>query len=145
MAREIDFQVVSNRLTGAVQGQIRNLSEQAVRDACERVLVDVQRRMHQPGSGRIYVHGGITHQASAPGQAPAAEFGDLIASYEIGIAMTSDGPVGIIHSDSDYAAPLEYGAPGRNLSARPALTPAGEAERQRFRSDAEKTLRRGLE
>lgn len=145
MAREIHFQVLSNRLTGEIQGQIRGLSEQAVRDSCERILVDIQRRMHQPGTGRIYVHGGIMHQASAPGRAPAAEFGDLIASYEIGIARTSDGPVGIVNSDSPYAAPLEYGAPARNLAPRPALTPAGEAERGKFQREAETKLKRGLE
>lgn len=120
MADDITWTVVDN--IASIQGQIRGLSYDAVKESCDDVLVDVMRRMHVPGSGRIYVHGGISHQASAPGQAPAAETGALIASYEVGVAMTADGPVGIIHSDSPYAADLEYGT--ANIAPRPALTPA---------------------
>lgn len=131
---ELEFTVVANLLTGQLQGQIRGLSYEAVRETCDDILTDVQHRMHQPGTGRIYVHGGISHQASAPGQAPAAETGDLIASYEVGVGMEASGPVGIVHSDSPYAAALEYGDPATNLAPRPALTPAGEAARGKHES-----------
>lgn len=128
MANDLNWTVVTNDLTGAIQGQIRRQSLEAVKETMDEILTDVRRRMHIPGRGRIYVHGGITHQASAPGQAPAAEAGDLWASYEVGVAMTADGPVGIIHSDSPYASVQEYG--DYRQAPRPALTPAGEAARK---------------
>lgn len=126
MASDISWKVESNRMTGEIQGQIRNVTYEAVRRTCDRVLADVIRRMHIPGTGRIYTRGGLTHQASAPGQAPAADAGDLIASYEIFVTLTPTGPAGIVGSTSPYAARLEYG--GGNIAPRPALTPAMQAE-----------------
>jgi hypothetical protein len=102
------------------------------------MLVDIQRRMHQQGRGRTYVHDGISHQASAPGQAPAAETGALIASYEVGVAMEPTGPVGIVHSDSPYAAALEYGT--RRITPRPAVTPAAEAVRDKHTRRIEQVI-----
>lgn len=127
----IKWDVLSNNL-GEIQGQVRGASYDATRDMMDDILRDVQRRMHISGRGRMYVHEGIPHRASAPGQAPAAEFGDLIASYEVGVVWEGDSAVGIIHSDSRYAAALEYGSPARHLAPRPAVTPAGEAARVAF-------------
>lgn len=140
MAKDIEFKVVSNNL-GAIQGQIRNLSLDATRETCDAIHVDVMKRMHEPGRGRVYVHNGLIHQASAPGQAPAAETGGLIMSIEVGVAMTPDGPVGIIHTDHEAARPLEYGSPANNLAPRPFMTPAGAAATGSFKNATEKKLR----
>lgn len=141
MAGGIRWDVHSNHL-GAIQGQIRGASHDAVRDMMDDILTDVQRRMHIPGTGRIYVHGGITHQASSPGQAPAAETGDLVASYEVGVAWEGDNAVGIIHSDKQYAAKLEYGTV--TIAPRPAVTPAGEAARGEFPNRLSSKIRRAI-
>ncbi len=143
MADDIRFSVLSNRCTGEIQGQIRGLAYDVVRDVCEDALVDVRRRMHEPGRGRIYVHGGISHQSSAPGQAPAAETGALIASYEVGVAMTPIGPVGIVGSDSPYAGPLEYGT--ARVAPRPALTPAMQTATSKLESKIAAAYLRSLE
>lgn len=137
---DLTFKVVSNNL-GALQGQIRNLSYEATRETIDKIHVETIRLMHIPGTGRIYVHNGLSHQASAPGQAPAAETGGLIASIEIGVAMTPDGPVGIIHTDHEAAAALEYGSPARHLAPRPFMTPAGAAAAGPFKNATEKRLR----
>lgn len=137
----ISFKVQHNNL-GALQGQIRGQSLKAVEQTMDDIHTDVMRRQHVPGRGIIYVHGGITHQASAPGQAPAAETGELIASYEVGVAMTPSGPVGIIHTDTEYAAALEYGAPGRGLAPRPSLTPAGEVAKKTLEAHERAALRK---
>lgn len=129
MADDITWKVTSNRLTGEIQGQIRGLSREAVTELITIIRTDVMRRMHEPGRGRIYTRGGITHQASAPGQAPAAETGDLIASIRTEVHDTAAGPVGVVGSDLAKARPLEYGN-GR-VAPRPAWTPAGEAARKR--------------
>ena len=137
---DIKWTVVSNQL-GALQGQIRNQSYEAVRETMDAIRTETMRLMHIPGTGRVYVHGGLSHQASSPGQAPAAETGGLIASIEVGVAMTPDGPVGIIHTDHEAAAALEYGSPARNLAPRPFMTPAGAASAGPFRNITEKKLR----
>jgi hypothetical protein len=131
MANGITWRVEKNNL-GEIQGQIRGATYDEVKEQTDMVLTDVQRRMHIPGQGRIYIRGGHTHQASAPGQAPAADTGGVIASYETGVAWEGDNAVGIIHSDHPASAALEYGAPARNLAPRPALVPAGEAVRKRI-------------
>jgi hypothetical protein len=136
----VKFQVVSNNL-GALQGQLRGLAFDATRETMDDIHVDILRRVHEPGRGRIYVHNGLMHQASAPGQAPAAETGGLMASIEVGVAMTPTGPVGIVHTDHEAAAPLEYGAPARNLAPRPFMTPAGAMASGPFKDNTEKRLR----
>lgn len=141
MVKGIDWKVEKNNL-GEVQGQVRGATHDEVREIMDDILTDVQRRMHIPGTGQTYIHGGITHQASSPGQAPAAEFGDLVASYEVGVAWEGDNAVGIIHSNEPSAAALEYGAPARNLAARPAVTPAGEKMRGDAPSRLSNRLRR---
>ena len=137
---DVTFKVVSNNL-GALQGQIRNLSLDATRETTDQIHVAILRAMHEPGRGRIYVHNGLSHKASSPGQAPAAETGGLIASIEVGVAMTPDGPGGIVHTDHEAAASLEYGAPARNLAPRPFMTPAGAAASGPFKNNTAKRLR----
>jgi hypothetical protein len=39
-----------------------------------------------PASGRVYVRGNVTHQASAPGEAPATDTGRLASSTEYRLA-----------------------------------------------------------
>lgn len=138
----IKWQVLSNNLTGAVQGQIRDAGRASVRQITDAIKADVIRRMHVPGTGRIYTRGGFVHQASSPGQAPAAETGGLIASIDTWIGEEGGKPVGIVHSDHEAAVSLEYGAPGRNLAARPAFTPAGKAAEGQYKGDIENRLKR---
>ena len=67
-----------------------------------------------------------THQASAPGQSPATDTGNLINSIYTDIA----GLTGAVGSTLAYASYLEYGT--TRLLARPAWTPTVEDERDEF-------------
>lgn len=138
----IKWSVLSNRLNGDVQGQIRGASRSSVKQSTDEIKADIMRRMHIPGTGRIYTRNGLVHQASSPGQAPAAETGGLIASIDTWIGEEHGQPVGIVHSDHEAAAHLEYGAPGRGLAARPAFTPAGKAYQDKYKGDLETRLKR---
>lgn len=111
----MDIKVLSNRLTGEIQTQLRAGSDKAAMETAEYIVVDVKRRMHEPGRGRIYG----SHQASAPGQAPAADTGKLWASVQR--RKIADG-VWVAESDDENAANLEYGT--HKIAPRPAWTPA---------------------
>lgn len=75
-----------------------------------------------PKTGRIYKRGSIVHQASAEGEAPATDTGELASSINYD---TNEGEISVdISADAEYAAALEFGSPKRNLGKRPFLTRA---------------------
>lgn len=117
----VDIKILSNRLTGEIQSQIHASAGKAAEETAEEIVVEVKRLMHIPGKGRIYIHGGISHQASAPGQAPAADTGDLRASVT---KRKIDDLTWVAESDNENAANLEYGT--HTIAPRPAWTPAAE-------------------
>lgn len=92
---------------------------------CEAVKERVEQSMAEPKSGRVYG----THQASAPGEAPAIDTRELIESGRV--EVVSERQADIIY-DAPHAVPLELGAPARGLAPRPFLGPAMELEREPF-------------
>lgn len=69
-----------------------------------------------------------THVASAPGQPPNTDTGRLAGSIR---AVMSGTPTAYVDALADYAVHLELGT--RNMAARPFMTPAVEAERDKYR------------
>ena len=67
------------------------------------------------------------HQASAPGEAPATDTGNLVNTGYSERKGTADWEVGF---SAEYAAPLEYGTP--TILPRPYLRPSVEKHRQGF-------------
>lgn len=120
------------------------LGEQMVREidnACEttawRVITDAKLSiMNPPKSGRVYQRGKRAHQASAPGEAPATDVGNLVNSVMLYKTATADW---LIHWNAEYAAALEYGTP--RILPRPFLRPAMEGQRWRFYADIADILR----
>lgn len=83
------------------------------------------------------VVGSKLHHASAPGEAPATDTGNLVNSIHVRKA----GPFAYeVYSNSEYAAALEFGAPAKHIAARPFLKPAIEAERPAFLADMAKVF-----
>ena len=66
------------------------------------------------------------HQASAPGEPPATDHGDLVRSIE----SKRDGLVAVVWTEEPYGKFLEFGT--RHIEPRPWLTPAVENNRERF-------------
>lgn len=77
-------------------------------------------------SGRIYRRGKRTHQASAPGEAPANDLGFL--ANNIKAELENKNTANLI-SNAPYSIHLEYGT--RNMAARPFLRPAGDKIREK--------------
>lgn len=80
-----------------------------------------------------------THQASAPGQAPATDTGRLVSS----IKAVSNGLSGAVFSKLDYSFWLEYGT--IRMEPRPYLNPALQANKQYFINQLNKGIERASE
>lgn len=78
-----------------------------------------------------------THQASAPGEAPATDEGHLVNS----IQTVSHGELSSeVRVGADYGATLELGSEDGKTAARPYLGPAVENVRPAFDRDVVKAL-----
>ncbi len=73
-----------------------------------------------PKTGRTYVKGTVTHQASAPGQAPATDTGNLAGSISWNVEASS--LIADVFAGAAYAVHLELGT--RHIKPRPFLVPA---------------------
>lgn len=80
-----------------------------------------------PKTGRVYRRGNVEHQASAPGEAPAVDLGNLINSGGVEALASC---LWAIFFTAEYAKPLEFGTP--RMSARPFLRPSVERFRQAY-------------
>jgi HK97 gp10 family phage protein len=78
-----------------------------------------------------------THQASAPGQAPASDTGRLANS----ITADIEGKRATVTAGTEYAAPLEFGT--RDIEPRPFMVPAMEQERPKFNARLQKIVDAG--
>jgi phage gpG-like protein len=100
--------------------------------AVRRVTLDVHRsvreKLKQPGTGREYTRGNVTHVASAPGQPPASDSGRLSNSY--GFDFERGGLTGIVGTNLSYAPHLEFGK--RKMAPRPHLFTSYEEERPKL-------------
>jgi hypothetical protein len=112
------------------------LGDQMVRDAdrqCEttanRVLTRARILIQSgPKTGKVYKHGNVLHQASAPGEAPASDTGALASNSK---AERESLAHWLVIFFQEYARKLEFGTPVQ-LAARPFLRPAIESERRAF-------------
>jgi hypothetical protein len=123
--------VITFRVTANVKGlqeqraRVRQRLARAVVDTAEAVLSRVGVSMQEPKSGKVYG----THQASAPGEAPAIETRELLESGKV--EPVSERQADIVFT-SDHALPMEYGAPAAGIAPRPFLGPALLAEVEDF-------------
>lgn len=92
----------------------RELSKAIVKTALEVRGDIVKKYQRGPKTGRIYERGNISHQASAPGEAPATDTGRLASSVEYKLRNRFAATVG---SNVVYGAYLEWGT--RKIAPRP--------------------------
>lgn len=107
-----------------------------------RILVDMDRdikRTIQSGgrSGNIYkvTKSGATHQASAPGEAPKSNTGNLAASFKIFTTKIANTVIGNIENFAQYAKYLEFKP--KSAGGRPFMRPLYN----RWRKNASQRLR----
>lgn len=88
-------------------------------------------------SGRIYKRRTVTHQASAPGEAPASDTGTLLQS--LSFYGFKDKLEAIVTSRLKYAAMLEFGT--TRIKPRPFMFPAYEKSKAWIQERLNKAVR----
>lgn len=121
------FKLVSH--VSDVKARTRQRLGRVAVDTCEAIQERVETAMRSPKSGRVYKRPGGTHQASAPGEAPAVDTGALIGSGHV--EKTGPMSADIVYG-TEHALPMEFGAPARGIAPRPFLGPAMVAEVEEF-------------
>ena len=121
--------------------EVRQAAEREVAVATARVLGAAVKRIERgPASGKVYqssVSERDSHQASAPGEAPMSDSGDLAGS----IAASFDGLEGVVFTPLDYGRYLEFGTSDGKLKPRPWLLPSLEEDAPLFRRGLQRILR----
>lgn len=133
---QINIQTKFNHIP-TIQAAIRPAVSQVVRKTALDVETEVKTEMRGPKAGRLYRRGSGTHQASAPGQAPAVDFGQLINSIQVQHVTDLTSTVG---TNVEYAMPLEFGS--ARAAARPVWVPVIERMRRPFIEALTAVLRR---
>lgn len=112
------------------EGDTINGVSEVVAATAMNVVSVIGQSMHDAKSGRIYKLTQPTrrvHRASAPGEAPAVDFGTLSQSIQAMMINTYTWNVGTV---LPYGRYLEYGT--MRIAPRPWLAPAIEANRDNF-------------
>jgi hypothetical protein len=128
-----------------MEPSVRRAVSRVVRRTKDTVELDIKEEiMHGTKSGRLYPRGKNVppHQASAPGEAPATDLGDLVGSIDSRMLGDLAAEVNI---HSEHGPPLEFGTANGNLAPRPFVAPAVEANREPFREDVARAVKDGLE
>ena len=125
--------VVKNDV-GKIAAELRRKAKSAAMKAALDTRREINDRMSDSKSGRIYKRSEKIHQASAPGQAPAIDTG-LLANSIQARAYGRDGAM--IYTNTEYAEVLELG--GKHILPRPFMRPAVEKIAPKFLA-AMKTL-----
>lgn len=106
-----------------ITASIRPSVSQVVRKTAFELEAEVKNEMRAPKSGRRYRQ----HVASAPGEAPAVDLGQLINSIQTQHLTDLTSTVG---TNVVYATPLEYGS--RRIAPRPVWRPVADKLRPMF-------------
>ena len=104
-----------------VSDQYLSQSKRAVFLGCEEIrTIAVNGIKDGIKTGKKYPRGGKTHTASAAGEYPAADLGNLDGNINTNILL--GGLVGIVESKAAYSSSLEFGT--SRMAARPFMLPS---------------------
>lgn len=126
------------------------VSTEAVRQAALRGIIkgagivreEIVRLIQQtPKTGLIYTRRGITHQASAPGEPPASDTGNLVQN--ITVEINAQQLSALVVSNADYADALEFGT--TKMEPRPYMRVGLENVADKVREAIEEEIRQELE
>lgn len=128
MANNFKITLTDNRIPELLN-KLPNVVDNIVYKTALEVEKDAKASMSGGKSGRVYLRKGRSHQASAPGQAPAIDTGNLVNSIQ---AKRTGMGSAEVSANAEYAAALEFGSIKRNLAMRPFFKPAAERAMKNF-------------
>lgn len=126
-----------NRIPQAAR-EIERVASKLVRRTALEIEADMKADMASPKSGRTYKRGkrGKTHQASAPGEAPAID----TSAYAGSLETVMDGQLAAEVGTPQETAPLLEGGTS-DIKPRPAFERAKKKAENTFRRNAQKLRR----
>ena len=122
----VDGIKLDTKVLDRIAANLGRSADKIIGGICVEVMQSAQSSM-VGGSGRIYKRGKRIHQASAPGEPPAPDYGALKNSIKIRREKVGQW---IVHDGVSYGIHLEFGAPRNKMAARPFMTPAVEKVRK---------------
>jgi hypothetical protein len=118
---------VSVKFTNNLPRIIRVMDQRAgrvVRKTVAEIEARIKISFSEPKHGNVNSRG---HQASAPGEAPAIDYGVLASSVQAYMETDTKGGVGV---GAEYAPHLELGT--STIEPRPFMVPAAESVKRDF-------------
>ncbi len=129
----------ADELSKALQN-LSNLDMQKVTDAGGFVLEGkIKLSMTEAKHGRTYVRGGKSHRASAPGEAPAVDFGTLINSIQT-VPEGGAEAATLVGTHLEKAQDLEKGR--ARMKPRPFMRPGVDNNRDEIEKAMADTAKR---
>lgn len=108
-----------------------------IRDAA-RILI-----AHSPATGHVYSYGNVEHQASAPGEPPATDTGNLVAGMAVEKGDRSPTVVQAnVGAAAEYDEALEFGT--SKMRPRPHWRPAIDQNQGAISAAVETQLRKAM-
>ena len=120
----------------AIPRRLHSKAGRLVRATAKNIASRMKIRIeHSPATGRLYRYGNVVHRASAPGEPPATDIGNLVSN----ITTTDDGSLtAYVDVEAEYGAYLEHGT--ARMAPRPYMKPSFEDERASFEAGVEKLI-----
>jgi HK97 gp10 family phage protein len=95
-------------------------------------------------TGRVYTRGGRKHQASAPGETPAVDYGILVNSIATELASSSKADAWAqVGTGVEYAEFLEFGT--SKMAARPFMRPGYDNNEAKIKETIRKFAKQAAE
>ena len=107
-----------------IRQQIESRASRVVRQTVAEIEARIKTSFSEPKHGHVDSRG---HQASAPGEAPAIDYGVLTNSVQPFMETPTKGGVGV---GAEYAPHLELGT--SEIAPRPFMVPAAESVKRDF-------------
>lgn len=135
----LTFRVPLKELTADVHEALGK----AVSETAHGIQAVAQREINAGGkTGRVYKRGKKRHQASAPGQAPATDTGNLSNTVAVASPLSGSGRASLemeVVVNAEYAPVLEFG--GAHIAARPFLKPATLEQKPEFEERCKRAIK----
>ena len=123
-----DYKIKANtEISGIIAATALGVESDAVKSIQRGTKTGIKSKKHKPNR---------VHRASAAGEAPASDTGNLASSIKAIIR----NDYAIVGTDQDYGFYLEFGT--QSILERPWLRPARDKNEKKFRKDIIKALRR---
>ncbi|WP_442577859.1 hypothetical protein ACSBOB_20140 [Mesorhizobium sp. ASY16-5R] len=134
-----NVQRLTRKLVGIPEGARRRIEGALLASAAEMNSFAIVKIQKGSGTGRTYKRGQRSHTASAPGEYPNSDYGELVRKmfFEMRGRLTA-----VWGNSAKHARPLELGT--SRMAARPFLRPTYLALRERAKKRVGDAVREAL-